>query len=528
MSRQLETAGKHSEETVERRGAAVNESTEAESETALRKVSLTDTSLDEPSVPSEPPAAIDRQRVHLLHPGAVKRRLAMADLTALAVGVGGATIIQWVMRPVPARTVDAQVLLAIASMPVWLAIAKATSMYVARANVRAADEFRRILGTAALWIATLVGLAFAVKFDLSRLWIVAVFVGVVVVQTLERRAARMLFARLRRAGKLSRPILIVGTDANAVELAEQVHSRPELGYRAVGFIGEGTEIGQRSGLPVLGGFTRTEDIAAEVGATGVMISLYSVDGPAVNALSRRLTDVGLHVTLCTSLSDIDIHRLRFQEIDRKALIYIEPIIRTGWRRAAKQVFDFGISAVGLILTAPIMLIASIAIKIETPGPVIFRQVRVGRNGQEFEILKLRTMVDGADRLKSDLLDLNESDGPLFKIRDDPRVTRTGRLLRKFSIDELPQFWNVVRGEMSVVGPRPALPSEVVQWEADVHERLRVLPGVTGIWQVSGRAATSFEQYKRLDLYYVDNWSLLHDLRIVLKTVGVVLGQRGAS
>ena len=193
-----------------------------------------------------------------------------------------------------------------------------------------------------------------------------------------------------------------------------------------------------------------------------------------------------------------------------------------------RVFDYFVASVGLVLTLPILLLAMLAVRLESRGPVIFRQVRTGVNGQLFEMLKLRTMYDGADAMKSELIEQNESDGPLFKMRDDPRVTRVGRLLRKFSIDELPQFWNVIRGDMSVVGPRPALPSEVAQWEDDVHERLRVLPGMTGIWQVSGRSETTFDEYKRLDSYYVDNWSLAHDVSIVAKTITVVFGRRGAS
>jgi exopolysaccharide biosynthesis polyprenyl glycosylphosphotransferase len=279
---------------------------------------------------------------------------------------------------------------------------------------------------------------------------------------------------------------------------------------------------------LVGDLSHVEDAAAEHGATGVLISLYSVDGPTVNMLSRRLTEAGLHVTLVSSLHDIDITRLRVQEIDNRALIYIEPTIRTGWRYIAMRIFDYTVALIGLLLTLPILLVSMVAIRLESKGPVIFRQVRTGVNGQHFEILKLRTMYDGAEAMKAELMEHNESDGPLFKMRDDPRVTRVGRVLRKFSIDELPQFWNVVRGEMSVVGPRPALPSEVAQWEEDVHERLRVLPGITGIWQVSGRSEATFSDYKRLDHFYIDNWSLAHDVRIVARTLGVVFSRRGAS
>ena len=303
---------------------------------------------------------------------------------------------------------------------------------------------------------------------------------------------------------------------------------PQLGYRAVGFVGDDIAGDELEGLPVLGGFADAERVAAESGASGVMISLSSVDGPTVNTLSRRLTEAGLHVSLTSSLSDIDLRRLRFQEVDRQTLIYIEPVIRTGWRMAAKRAFDVGGALLGLALSSPILLAAAIAIKIDSPGPVFYRQRRTGQHGQPFEILKLRTMVVDAHERRAELDELNESDGPLFKIRADPRITRVGRFLRATSIDEIPQFWNVVRGEMSIVGPRPALPSEVEQWDADVHERLRVLPGITGLWQVSGRADTDFEQYKRLDLYYVDNWSLFHDIEVVLRTVGVIATRRGAS
>jgi lipopolysaccharide/colanic/teichoic acid biosynthesis glycosyltransferase len=181
-----------------------------------------------------------------------------------------------------------------------------------------------------------------------------------------------------------------------------------------------------------------------------------------------------------------------------------------------------------VLTAPLIAVTAALIRLESRGPVFYRQWRVGLDGTLFEMVKLRTMCDGADRLRDELLDLNEADGPMFKLHADPRVTRVGHYLRRFSIDELPQFWNVVRGSMSVVGPRPALPKEVDGWDEELCDRLRVLPGITGLWQVSGRSNTTFDQYKRYDLYYVDNWSLAHDLRIVARTIGTVIRGHGAS
>jgi exopolysaccharide biosynthesis polyprenyl glycosylphosphotransferase len=475
------------------------------------------------------PAKLDERPHPTMHPSTVKRWLVLADAVAGLVGVGLAFAVQALWSPVDVDVVRIEWLLVVAAVPFWFASAIVNRLYAARSNLRRLHEFKHIVGTVAMGVGSMIGLAFVLQQDeFGRGWALMVFLSVVATVTLERQIARAVFRRLRRTGRLSRPILVVGTDENAAALVRTVQQRPELGYRAVGFVASGTTESDLHGVPLVGDLSRVEDAAAEHGATGVLISLYSVDGPTVNVLSRRLTEAGLHVTLVSSLHDIDISRLRVQEIDNRALLYIEPTIRTGWRYIAMRVFDYTVSLVGLLLTLPILLVAMVAIRLESKGPVIFRQVRTGVNGQHFEMLKLRTMYQGADAMKAELMEQNESDGPLFKMRDDPRVTRVGRVLRKFSIDELPQFWNVVRGEMSVVGPRPALPSEVAQWEDDVYERLRVLPGITGIWQVSGRSETTFADYKRLDHFYIDNWSLAHDVRIVARTLGVVFSRRGAS
>lgn len=180
-----------------------------------------------------------------------------------------------------------------------------------------------------------------------------------------------------------------------------------------------------------------------------------------------------------------------------------------------------------MIALPLVLVAVAAVRLGTPGPGLFRQRRVGLDGQTFTMLKVRTMVDDAEAQRHQLMTFNEADGPLFKMRDDPRVTRLGRALRKLSIDELPQLINVLRGDMSIVGPRPALPEEVAGWAPELHQRLLVRPGITGLWQISGRSDSSFEEYARCDLHYVDNWSLGMDVSIILKTVPRVLLGRGA-
>jgi exopolysaccharide biosynthesis polyprenyl glycosylphosphotransferase len=376
-------------------------------------------------------------------------------------------------------------------------------------------------------VAVIVAVSFVFQFKvLSRFWVLSLLAFVIGLMAIERTIARRIFTKMRRNGEICRPVLIVGTDADAVALVHAAQRTPDLGYRVVGFVGS-DDIGVRGGCEVLGPVERTAEILEATGATGVLISLSSVDSEVVNRLTRDLTDDGYHVALSSGLHDIDVVRFRAQDIGGRTLIYVEQVQRGGWRAVAKRMFDIVLSVIALVVTAPVTLLATLAIKKSSPGPVIFAQERVGRDGEVFRVFKFRTMVQDAEARRHELEDRNEADGPMFKMAKDPRITKVGGLLRRLSIDEIPQFVNVLRGDMSVVGPRPALPAEVERWTEDVHDRLRVLPGITGMWQVSGRSDTTFDEYKRLDLYYVDNWSLAHDARIVCKTFAAVLASRGA-
>ena len=417
--------------------------------------------------------------------------------------------------------------LAFATFPLWIVTMALNKLYLARAVARVGEELRRIVNAALITVATMVGIAFVLQFKvLSRLWVIAVLVFVPMMLVIERTIARRVFARMRRNGTLRRPIVIIGTDPDAIGLLHAAERRPELGYHVLGFVGP-DDLGERGGVSVLGSYDDTADVLEATGATGVLISLASVPSELVNKLTRELCDDGYHVALSSGLRDIDIARFRAQDIGGRTLVYVEQVQRGGMHAVAKRAFDITLSLVALVVTAPIALVAAVAVKLTSPGPIIFSQERIGKGGRQFRVLKFRTMVADADARKAELADLNEADGPMFKMARDPRVTKVGAFLRKYSIDEIPQFVNVLKGEMSVVGPRPALATEVEQWTEDVHDRLRVLPGITGMWQVSGRSDTTFDEYKRLDLYYVDNWSLLHDVRILARTFGVVLTQRGA-
>ncbi len=458
----------------------------------------------------------------------LKSRLLIADTAAVLFALLSATGALYVVRDLPAWLDFRHLLLGLASLPGFAVGASLNRMYLARANERPSEEAGNILRTVAVGLGTLLLISFSIQFkELSRLWVVMFGVGSFVALVTERRFARRKFRQLRQTGRLTRPIVIVGTDANAIGLMHTYLRNPEQGYRVIGFVGD-DDIGERAGVGVLGPIEHLDLILEQTNAVGVIISQTAVDHDTLNAMTRRLTDGGYHVALSSTLTDIDITRLRPQQLDGRTMIYVEPIRRDGWRALAKRAFDV-VTAVSLLaITLPVTVAAAIAIRIEGPGPIFFRQTRVGLNGEPFTMTKFRTMVPDAEARRCELTDLNEADGPLFKMTHDPRITRVGRLLRKLSIDELPQLVSVIVGDMSMVGPRPALPHEIDDWDEALHERLRVLPGLTGMWQVSGRSDSSFEQYRRLDLYYVHNWSLAHDLRICLRTIGVVLSGRGAA
>ena len=458
----------------------------------------------------------------------LKQRLMVADLAAWTLGMTAAFFLQYWLRPVPRYIAHQHVLLMVGSLPGFAFGAAVNQIYRARVIERPSEEKTRILRAVAVGIGFLIALSVGVKYQqLSRSWLALCAITVTVAVVMERNIARRKFARLRRERRIGRRILIVGTDAHAIGLVHTYQRNPQLGYEVVGFVGDG-DIGERDGIGVVGRVDELPQLLHRLDAVGVVVSISGVTQEVVNQITRELTDDGYHVALSSTLRDIDVTRLRPQDLDGRTLIYVEPTVRGGWRALAKRAFDVVTAATLLVASAPILIAAAVAIKLTSNGPVLFRQVRVGRHGELFRLLKLRTMVVDAEARLAELRAHSEFDGPLFKMNRDPRVTPVGRILRKLSIDELPQLWCVLRGEMSMVGPRPVLPSEAEEWDATLSERLRVLPGVTGLWQVSGRSSTTFEEYCRLDRYYVDNWSLAHDLRICVRTVGVVLTGSGAA
>ncbi len=420
--------------------------------------------------------------------------------------------------------------LGLVTIPVWIAIMSGQRLYNVRFIGRRIDEVRRIVNATFLGTMSVALAAYFLDVTVPRSRIVVLFVVVTVLVSIEREVARRIFGALRERGKLVRNVVIAGANPEGRELAAMLRTDTWLGYRVLGFVDDDpdTDAEPVPGVPLLGTVSDAGEILRSRPGASVIVAASAIESSTTNRLARDLLDRGVHVELSSTLRDIASQRLVVRPLGRFPVVYVEPVQRDGWRRTAKRAFDLALAIGALVVTSPVVAMAMIAIRLDSPGPVLFRQVRVGRNGRPFQVLKLRTMVQDAEARREELLEANEADGPLFKMKDDPRITRVGKVLRSTSIDELPQLWNVVRGEMSMVGPRPALPHETEAWDPLLTQRLRVTPGITGMWQVNGRSESSFEDYTRLDLYYVDNWSLLIDLAILAKTVPVVLLRKGAS
>jgi exopolysaccharide biosynthesis polyprenyl glycosylphosphotransferase len=329
----------------------------------------------------------------------------------------------------------------------------------------------------------------------------------------------------RSKGHFVRPICVVGTNDEAEELVHLLRDHPELGYQVRAVIGDPQEwaarIAETPALPM--GFAPAATIRGS-GATGAVVATSALSTNGRDRLISQLISDGIHVQLSAGLSRLGPNRMRVSPLGHQLAFYVEPPQLSWGQAVIKRAVDLVGATVVLILAAPVLAAAAVLIKREDGGPVFYRQERIGLRGRTFSLLKLRTMVPDASQRLVDLEALNERQGPLFKITSDPRVTKIGGFLRTTSIDEIPQLVNVLRGDMSLVGPRPSLPSEFAQFDSDLVERTHVPPGITGLWQLEARDNPSFRAYRRLDLFYVDNWSLAFDLAIMAGTARMLVGK----
>jgi exopolysaccharide biosynthesis polyprenyl glycosylphosphotransferase len=359
----------------------------------------------------------------------------------------------------------------------------------------------------------------------------ALFAGVLggltwfVLLSVERGILREWISGRRASGDFGAPVLVIGGgSASTIETANFLADNPVLGFRVSGVSCPPTPQLKASPFPWYGA---THDVVEQVrrsGASGVVVDSSSLSGMELNAIVQELETTGLHVHISSGLRGIDVRRISVSPLADEAFLHVAPLGLTRRQVVSKRAMDVVGAGVALLLLSPILLLSGFLVWAGDRGPVFFRQERVGKDREGFQLYKLRTMVVDAERLKAQLEVDNERTGPLFKLGHDPRITRIGRFLRSSSIDEIPQLFNVLEGTMSLVGPRPALPDEVAQFDDHLNTRLSVKPGVTGLWQVEARDLPSFDLYRRYDLLYVQNWSLGVDVAIVLRTV-VVVGLR---
>jgi exopolysaccharide biosynthesis polyprenyl glycosylphosphotransferase len=363
----------------------------------------------------------------------------------------------------------------------------------------------------------------------SRLMVVYAAVLSVLLLGAVRYIKQYFEALLRTRGIGVSNLLIVGAGDLGRAVMRTAFARPDLGYRCVGFVDDDPQRGQTDigRFPALGEIDALPALLAEHKIGDVVITLPWSAQPKIVQIVKLCQQRGVQVRVVPSLLQINYSQVDVNDFGGIPVLGIRGRTISPVSRLIKRGLDLLFGAIFAALSLPLIGLAALAIKLESAGSAIFTQPRVGLNGKTFPIYKLRSMRIGAEAEREALESRNEADGPMFKIKDDPRITRVGRIIRKLSIDELPNFWNVLRGEMSVVGPRPALLNEVNEYDDWHHERLRIKPGITGLWQISGRSELKFEEMVLLDVYYIENWSPLLDIKIMLKTVPYVLTRRGA-
>ncbi|QDY75404.1 sugar transferase [Streptomyces qinzhouensis] len=394
-----------------------------------------------------------------------------------------------------------------------------------------AEEFRR-LGRALFAAAVVLALGgIALTSRNIKLWIFVAIPALALVTMTARYLLRLRLHKQRKEGRCLRPVLAAGSPATVRDLITRARRFPHLGWRVDGVCttdGLGLEGNQLDGVPVVG---RLADVADHVRRDGYRVVAVTPDphwSPhRLQRLAWNLEGSDAEMVVAPVLMEVAGPRLHVDAVLGIPLLRVSMPAFTGGRRAVKAVVDRMGAAILVVLFAPLMVLVGLLVLMDSRGGAFYRQRRVGKDGREFTILKFRTMVAGADRARDALADRNEGAGLLFKLRRDPRVTRVGAVLRRYSIDELPQLFNVLTGSMSLVGPRPPLPEESAAYGPDIRRRLLVKPGLTGLWQISGRSDLPWEEAVRLDLRYVEDWSLALDTVILWKTLRAVLHGHGA-
>jgi exopolysaccharide biosynthesis polyprenyl glycosylphosphotransferase len=426
-----------------------------------------------------------------------------------------------------ARIID--LLLACALPILWCAAVAIAGGYDSRVIGLGSDEFRRVLNAGVGFTAALAIFSYAARLDIARGYVAIALPGAAVLDLFARFLLRKRLHRMRKAGMCTQRVVAVG---HAPAVADLVAVLGTDGYHGLSVVGAclagGTMLHEIAGVPVYGGLGSVAEAVQDFGAdTVAVLACPEMNGIRLRELAWQLEATGTDVCVAPALLDVAGPRTTIRPVAGLPLLHVDHPELTGTKQAVKSAFDKVVAGLGLFLLSPLFLLIAARIKFHDGGPVFFRQVRVVKDGRRFRVFKFRTMVVDAERQKVRLAGNNEAAGALFKMRRDPRITKPGAWLRRWSLDELPQLINVAIGDMSLVGPRPALPAEVARYHDHMRRRLVVKPGITGLWQINGRSDLSWADAVRLDLRYVENWSLALDLQVLWKTGSAVFRGEGA-
>lgn len=411
----------------------------------------------------------------------------------------------------------------------WLAAVTLAGGYDPRFIGVGSDEFRKVLNAGVSLTAAVAIFSYAADVNFSRGYVVIALPTATLFDLVARYAMRRYLHRLRGKGHCMRNVVAVGHENAVADLVGELRRENHHGLRVVGACVAGPSAHANiAGVPVNGDIDCVADTVSRFGAdTVAVLACPEINGAKLREMAWALEKTGTDFCVAPALVDVAGPRTTIRPAAGLTLVHVDHPELAGMRRVVKALFDRLAAAAALLVLAPLFALVCLAIKLHDGGPAFFMQIRVGKDGRVFKLYKFRTMVVDAEKRKADLLARNESDGVLFKLRADPRITRVGARLRRWSIDEFPQLINVLRGDMSLVGPRPALPEEAAVYADHVRRRLAVKPGITGLWQVSGRSDLSWDESVRLDIRYVENWSFALDLQILWKTGWAVTRGSGA-
>lgn len=471
-------------------------------------------------------------------PGAAWRSYAAVLATLDAVAMLTAAVVAEAIRSGSLGQASAEsggvpyLLVGVVLAAAWLGILALGGAYDRSHLGSGSEEYRRVFSSAARLLSIVAIVALVLELDIARTFVAVMIPLGTALTVAQRHVVRRWLHRQRARGRFLRQVLIVGAAHTAQTLAREVKkvSYTGLSVSAVCLADQSEGFLDVDGeqLPVLGPTDELLEIVRASGADAVLVAdRTTLSVEMLRQLAWQVEGTGVTLYVTPEVTDVAGPLVAIRPVSGLPILTVEEPELSGARRLLKEAFDRISAAAALVLLLPVLLLIWVTVRLTSPGPAVFKQVRVGLRGRRFVLWKFRTMTVDAEERLATLYERNEHDGVMFKIRDDPRITPLGRLLRRWSLDELPQLWNVARGEMSIVGPRPPLPSEVENYCERVRRRLLVKPGMTGLWQISGRSGLPWEEAVRLDLHYVENWSPSLDIAILAKTVSAVLRRRGA-